>query len=82
MEANALGYTHGSRLVLGKHSGRHALKVRLAALGYDLSMEELNGAFAAFKNVADFKKEVGDADLHEIMDGRRAGPAAKHTLAG
>jgi 2-isopropylmalate synthase len=71
MEANALGYTHGSRLVLGKHSGRHALKVRLAALGYDLSMEELNGAFAAFKNVADFKKEVSDADLHEIMDGRK-----------
>jgi 2-isopropylmalate synthase len=71
MEANTLGYTNGSRLILGKHSGRHALKVRLAQLGYELDVNELKEAFAAFKNVADFKKEVTDDDLHAIMRARK-----------
>jgi 2-isopropylmalate synthase len=68
MEANALGYIDGSRLILGKHSGRHALKVRLAQLGYQVNVDELKQAFAAFKSVADFKKEVSDDDLHRIME--------------
>jgi 2-isopropylmalate synthase len=72
MEANTLGYTNGSRLVLGKHSGRHALKVRLAQLGFELSVDELREAFATFKNVADFKKEVTDDDLREMMGRRQA----------
>jgi 2-isopropylmalate synthase len=67
MEANALGYMDGSRLVLGKHSGRHALKVRLAQLGYEVDTDGLKDAFAAFKNLADFKRQITDDDLHQIM---------------
>ena len=49
-----------SRLVLGKHSGRHALKERIEELGYTLSDEELNAVFEQFKVLADKKKEVFD----------------------
>ncbi len=57
-----------SSLVLGKHSGRHAFKVRLEELGYgDLSQEELNQAFDRFKRIADKKKVVTDADLEAII---------------
>jgi len=57
-----------SRLVMGKHSGRHALKVRLQELGYDLSDEELVQAFDRFKTLADKKKEVTDADLEALIE--------------
>ncbi|MFZ5775617.1 MAG: 2-isopropylmalate synthase [Thermodesulfobacteriota bacterium] len=54
-------------IVLGKHSGRHALKDRTAALGYTLSEDELNRVFARFKEVADVKKEMFDEDLEAIL---------------
>ncbi|NTW22765.1 2-isopropylmalate synthase [Candidatus Falkowbacteria bacterium] len=54
-------------LVLGKHSGRHAFKKRLIELGYDLSEENLNKAFAKFKTLADLKKEVFDEDLDALV---------------
>jgi 2-isopropylmalate synthase len=57
-----------SRLVLGKHSGRHALKVHLAEMGFDLSKEELDRAFRRYKNLADKKKVVTDADLEALME--------------
>ena len=57
-----------SRLVLGKHSGRHALKERLLELGYDLTEEQLNDAFIKFKALADKKKEVTDQDLEAMME--------------
>jgi 2-isopropylmalate synthase len=57
-----------SRLVLGKHSGRHAFRVRLEELGYDnLSEEEVNMAFERFKRLADKKKIVADADIEAII---------------
>lgn len=56
-----------SALVLGKHSGRHALKVRLEDLGYEVDGEELNKVFARFKEVADKKKTITDADLEALM---------------
>lgn len=56
-----------SRLVLGKHSGRHALKVRLGELGYELDGDALNQVFARFKALADAKKNVTDADLEALM---------------
>ncbi len=59
-----------SQLVLGKHSGRHALRVRLLELGYDLSNEELNLAFERFKQLADKKKGITDADLEALMEDR------------
>lgn len=52
-----------NKLVLGKHSGRHALKDRLESLGYSLVKEELDELFKLFKELADKKKEVFDEDL-------------------
>ena len=54
-------------LVLGKHSGRHALRDRLKSLGYELSDEELNLVFVKFKELADKKKQVVDEDLEVIV---------------
>jgi 2-isopropylmalate synthase len=56
-----------SRLVLGKHSGRHALKVRLSDLGYEIDGDALNQVFARFKDLADAKKNVTDADLEALI---------------
>ncbi len=56
-----------NQLVLGKHSGRHALRSHLKEMGYDLSDEELNIVFAKFKELADKKKHVVDDDLEAIV---------------
>jgi 2-isopropylmalate synthase len=56
-----------SSLVLGKTSGRHAFKERLAELGYSLSDEDFNRAFAAFKELADKKKDVTDKDIESLV---------------
>ncbi len=71
-----------SALVLGKHSGRHALRVRLAELGYELDDEELRRIFARFKEVADKKKSVGDADLEALMTDERYQPREVFRLEG
>lgn len=57
-----------SKIVLGKHSGRHALKERLSQLGYNLTEEQLNCAFEQFKILADKKKEIFDEDLEAIVE--------------
>ncbi|MGB1286753.1 MAG: 2-isopropylmalate synthase [Aggregatilineales bacterium] len=62
-----------SKLVLGKHSGRHALRSRLRELGYDIEGEELLQVFKRFKDVADVKKNVTDADLEELVAGEFGG---------
>jgi 2-isopropylmalate synthase len=56
-----------SSLVLGKLSGRHAFKERLAELGFALAEEDLNRAFLAFKELADKKKEVTDRDIETLV---------------
>ncbi|HWS24728.1 MAG TPA: 2-isopropylmalate synthase [Anaerolineales bacterium] len=56
-----------SRLVLGKHSGRHAFKNHLAELGHSLSEEDLAKAFERFKDLADRKKVITDLDLEAII---------------
>ena len=56
-----------NRMVLGKHSGRHALRSHLKEMGYELSDEELNLVFARFKDLADKKKHVVDEDLEVIV---------------
>ena len=56
-----------NKLVLGKHSGRHALRSRLKEMGYDLSDEEINLVFTRFKELADKKKHVVDEDLEVIV---------------
>jgi len=56
-----------SSLVLGKLSGRHAFKERLAELGYSLSEEDFDRAFLAFKELADKKKEITDRDIESLV---------------
>jgi len=56
-----------TKLVLGKHSGRHAVKVRLAELGYALNDADLDKAFMRFKALADKKKTITDADLEALV---------------
>ena len=57
----------GTAIVLGKHSGRHALAAALEKLGFKLKKEELDNAFKKFKDLADKKKEIFDDDLLAIM---------------
>jgi 2-isopropylmalate synthase len=56
-----------SSLVLGKLSGRHAFKERLAELGYSLEEDDLNRAFQGFKDLADKKKDVTDKDIESVV---------------
>jgi len=58
---------YSAKLVLGKHSGRHAFKTRLKELGYILTDEELNKAFERFKKVADQKKDIFDEDIEALI---------------
>ncbi|MBN2042065.1 MAG: 2-isopropylmalate synthase [Spirochaetes bacterium] len=58
-----------STLVLGKHSGRHAVSDRMKNLGYEMSKEELDKFFVKFKDLADKKKEVFDDDLETLVWG-------------
>ncbi|GAA0379625.1 2-isopropylmalate synthase [Paenibacillus motobuensis] len=57
-----------SKLVLGKHSGRHAFKEKLIDLGYELNEEQLNIAFAKFKVLADRKKNILSEDIRALLD--------------
>jgi len=61
-----IGLSSGE-LVLGKHSGRHALADRIKSMGYNLSDEELGRVFKRFKDVADLKKDMVDEDLEAIL---------------
>ena len=57
-----------SELVLGKHSGRHAFKVKLNELGYQLNDKELDNIFKKFKDLADKKKQIFEEDLCALID--------------
>jgi 2-isopropylmalate synthase len=69
-----------SRLVLGKHSGRHAFRVRMEELGFLLSDDEVRDAFQRFKELADIKKTISDADLSVLARQQITDPDAVHTL--
>jgi 2-isopropylmalate synthase len=56
------------RLVLGKHSGRHAFRARLAEMGYSLDEEEMETVFQRFIELADKKKGVSDRDIEAIIE--------------
>jgi 2-isopropylmalate synthase len=66
MDASTIGLNQSS-LVLGKHSGRHALRRKLEEMGYHLDRDELNEVFQRFKDLADKKKTVTDADLEALV---------------
>jgi 2-isopropylmalate synthase len=57
-----------SKLVMGKHSGRHAFKMKLKELGFELGDNAVNDAFRRFKDLADRKKEIFDEDLVALVD--------------
>ncbi|MEQ8820186.1 MAG: 2-isopropylmalate synthase [Sumerlaeia bacterium] len=67
MTPQSVGWT-GEGLVMGKHSGSHAFKKRVEALGYDLSDDEYKAAFERFKEVCDKKKDVYEDDLIALVD--------------
>ena len=67
MTPESVGWTNSS-LVMGKHSGRAAFRDKLKALGYEVGDNQLNDAFARFKEIADRKKVVYDEDIVALVD--------------
>jgi 2-isopropylmalate synthase len=67
-----------TNLVMGKHSGRAALRAKLSELGYELADNQLNDVFVRFKALADRKKEVYDDDLVALMKDTAANTASDH----
>lgn len=57
----------GTHLVLGKHSGRHAVSEHLKKMGYKLTVDDVKKVFVRFKELADIKKEIFDEDLEAIL---------------
>ena len=70
MDPQSVGWP-SSTLVLGKLSGRAGLRSRLEELGYHLDETQIDEAFATFKELADRKREVTDADLVSLMSSQR-----------
>jgi 2-isopropylmalate synthase len=56
-----------TNIVLGKHSGRHAIKERLKRMGYNLNAEEIDKVFKRFKELADVKKDIFDEDIEVVV---------------
>ncbi|HLU07649.1 MAG TPA: 2-isopropylmalate synthase [Woeseiaceae bacterium] len=76
MRPEEVGFSK-SNLVLGKHSGRHAFRMRVRELGFDLDEFETNRAFQEFKKLADRKKDMYDGDIEAIVlnvDSTSGGP--------
>lgn len=81
MRPETVGLSQGT-LVLGKHSGRHAFKVRLQELGFQLDEEELGRLFGRFKELADKKKGITDADLEALVTDELYQPVEIYVLDG
>ena len=75
MTPQSVGWTD-TKLVLGKHSGRHELDARLRQLGHKLNAEDLKEAYRRFVSMADRKKYITDADLLYIVESGEETPAA------
>jgi 2-isopropylmalate synthase len=80
MEAASVGVDDSSSIVLGKHSGRHALKSALEELGFTVSGQALNTAFKRFKEIADKKKQVTAMDLEALVTDELREEMASYTL--
>jgi 2-isopropylmalate synthase len=79
MDATTVGLDANS-IVLGKHSGRHALQQALGELGFDLSGQALVTAFKRFKEIADKKKQVTAMDLEALVTDELRQDVAGYTL--
>ncbi len=71
-----------AQIVLGKHSGRHAVADALARLGFDLDRDDLDRAFARFKELADKKPRITEADLEAVVSDEVLSDEATWTLVG
>ena len=69
MDPHSVGVPE-SKLVLGKHSGRHALKKRTEELGFDLSKDELQSLYDRFTSIADNKKGLLDEEIAALIEER------------
>ena len=79
VDAKTVGLSD-NRISLGKLSGRSAVRARLEELGYDLTREDLDEAFARFKDLADRKREITDRDLEAIVSEQVQQPEARFQL--
>ena len=79
IDARTVGLSD-NRISLGKLSGRSAVRARLEELGYDLTREDLDEAFARFKDLADRKREITDRDLEAIVSEQVQQPEARFQL--
>ncbi|MDQ5852264.1 MAG: 2-isopropylmalate synthase, partial [Chloroflexota bacterium] len=79
MRAETVGLD-GSMLVLGKHSGRHAFRARLEALGYKLDDDEFQKLFERFKQLADKKKLLDERDIEALVNDEAQRPVETYTL--
>ncbi len=80
MDATEVGFD-SNQIVLGKHSGRHALRDALEQLGFVVEGDALNRAFARFKEVADRKKQVTALDLEALVSDEMRREGDSHELA-
>ncbi len=80
MEPSDVG-VHDSQLVLGKHSGKHAVIDRARGMGFELQDSEIEDVMVRFKELADRKKRIFDADLEAIITGSQAGTFGPWSLA-
>ena len=80
IDAKTVGLSD-NKISLGKLSGRSAVRARLEEMGYDLNREDLNDAFARFKDLADRKREITDRDLEAIVSEQVQLPEAKFQLS-
>jgi 2-isopropylmalate synthase len=79
MDATTVGLDANS-IVLGKHSGRHALRQALSDLGFEVDGQTLNTAFKRFKEIADKKKQVSAMDLEALVTDELRDAVASYTL--
>ena len=77
MSAQSVGW-NANKMVMGKHSGRAAFRSRLDELGITLAGDELNTAFARFKELADMKHEIFDEDLQALVTDTLADETPEH----
>ena len=70
----------GNNIVLGKHSGKHAVEDRIKALGFSLDKEKINEVFIQFKELADKKKVVYDEDLAALISTEQVDIPKKYEL--
>jgi 2-isopropylmalate synthase len=82
MRPEDVGQSAASRLVLGRHSGRHAVQSRCEALGFTLSTAEVDHVYRAVISLGEHRKAIADGDLRRIIDRVRTPPSAPSTPGG